>query len=246
MDTLGMLLAMSNARAGSKILTVDTVCGLLVGSVLDRLGGHGRVLNLHPGSQSGGVEAFNLPPSVSAALVTLPLNHVSRIKMPFDQFMTEELARRPTDELREKAQVFLERRRAGHEMLQEGGLDGLVIASKYHPEHVIFTLLPFLAPSRPFAIYCTHKEALLNSYLRLRREGYAVNVQLAETWYRELQVLPQRTHPHMSMSATGGYVLSGITVVPPPDNSATDSNPAKRRKVENESSDAPSAAEVVA
>lgn len=28
-----------------------------------------------------------------------------------------------------------------------------------------------------------------------------------------LQVLPARTHPQMQMSATGGYVLSGITIV---------------------------------
>jgi hypothetical protein len=37
-----------------------------------------------------------------------------------------------------------------------------------------------------------------------------VHTQLTECWYREQQVLPNRTHPLMQMSATGGYVLSAF------------------------------------
>ncbi len=37
-----------------------------------------------------------------------------------------------------------------------------------------------------------------------------VGAQLTECWYREQQVLPNRTHPLMQMSATGGYVLGGL------------------------------------
>ena len=40
----------------------------------------------------------------------------------------------------------------------------------------------------------------------------AVALQLHESWFREYQVLPSRTHPHMTTSATGGYVLSGMKV----------------------------------
>lgn len=42
----------------------------------------------------------------------------------------------------------------------------------------------------------------------------AVALQLQESWLREQQVLPGRTHPHMTMSTTGGYILSGIKVLP--------------------------------
>ena len=40
----------------------------------------------------------------------------------------------------------------------------------------------------------------------------AVALQLQESWWREYQVLPGRTHPEMMASGTGGYVLSGIRV----------------------------------
>lgn len=40
----------------------------------------------------------------------------------------------------------------------------------------------------------------------------AVALQLHESWWREYQVLPGRTHPEMSTSGTGGYILSGIKV----------------------------------
>lgn len=33
-----------------------------------------------------------------------------------------------------------------------------------------------------------------------------------ESWWREAQVLPSRTHPTMSTSGTGGYLLSGTKV----------------------------------
>ena len=38
--------------------------------------------------------------------------------------------------------------------------------------------------------------------------GPCGNVQ--ESWWREHQVLPFRTHPQMSTTGTGGYLLSGI------------------------------------
>jgi len=43
----------------------------------------------------------------------------------------------------------------------------------------------------------------------------ATCMTLSETWFREQQVLPLRTHPHMMHSGTGGYVLSGQYVDAP-------------------------------
>jgi len=37
--------------------------------------------------------------------------------------------------------------------------------------------------------------------------------QVQESWWREQQVLPSRTHPTMSTPGTGGYLLSGIRVL---------------------------------
>ena len=38
-------------------------------------------------------------------------------------------------------------------------------------------------------------------------------VNLAESWSREYQILPGRTHPRMQMHGTCGYILTGTTVV---------------------------------
>ena len=40
-----------------------------------------------------------------------------------------------------------------------------------------------------------------------------VDLQLNETWTRENQVLPGRTHPEMNMSACSGYLLWGIKIL---------------------------------
>ncbi|KAI0530636.1 hypothetical protein KFK09_000182 [Dendrobium nobile] len=47
---------------------------------------------------------------------------------------------------------------------------------------------------------------------RLQASKMAISLQISEPWLREYQVLPSRTHPHMQMSAFGGYILSGIRI----------------------------------
>ncbi|KAI8505335.1 tRNA (adenine(58)-N(1))-methyltransferase non-catalytic subunit TRM6 [Branchiostoma belcheri] len=88
----------------------------------------------------------------------------------------------------------------------------LLIACKFHPSRLLEALLPCLAPSRTFAVYCQHREPLVDCYTRLRTSGGVLNLQLTETWLRNFQILPGRTRPDMQMSGTGGYLLSGITV----------------------------------
>lgn len=52
--------------------------------------------------------------------------------------------------------------------------------------------------------------AELRDYLLNNKKG--VNVRIEELWTREYQVLPMRTHPHMSMHGASGFILSGIKV----------------------------------
>jgi tRNA (adenine-N(1)-)-methyltransferase non-catalytic subunit len=52
----------------------------------------------------------------------------------------------------------------------------------------------------------------LKTSICLQVSKEAVALQLQESWWREYQVLPGRTHPEMMTSGTGGYVLSGIRV----------------------------------
>ena len=46
------------------------------------------------------------------------------------------------------------------------------------------------------------------------RRNVAVNLRLTDAWFREYQVLEGRTHPVMSMSQNGGYILTGTKLCP--------------------------------
>ena len=87
----------------------------------------------------------------------------------------------------------------------------------------IESLLVSLLVRAPFACICTAFPFPLSVMaLRLAHILFAIGqvskaavaLQLQESWLREQQVLPGRTHPHMTMSTTGGYILSGIKVLP--------------------------------
>ncbi|CAG8626433.1 8019_t:CDS:2, partial [Scutellospora calospora] len=86
----------------------------------------------------------------------------------------------------------------------------LLVASQYQPESILDTLVPYLAGSRPIIIYHINKEVLVNTCVHMRISGKFLNPQLTEGWLREYQVLPGRTHPSMSTSGGGGYLLQTI------------------------------------
>eukprot|EP00581_Thalassiosira_minuscula_P015158 CAMPEP_0183713682 /NCGR_PEP_ID=MMETSP0737-20130205/8454_1 /TAXON_ID=385413 /ORGANISM="Thalassiosira miniscula, Strain CCMP1093" /LENGTH=642 /DNA_ID=CAMNT_0025942501 /DNA_START=91 /DNA_END=2019 /DNA_ORIENTATION=+ len=46
------------------------------------------------------------------------------------------------------------------------------------------------------------------------RRNIAINLRLTDTWFREYQVLDGRTHPNMTMSQNGGYILLGTKLCP--------------------------------
>ena len=51
---------------------------------------------------------------------------------------------------------------------------------------------------------------------RLKNRGDVVNCSISEMFFRDSQVLPNRTHPTMSMDASGGYILYGTKVLDVP------------------------------
>ena len=56
-------------------------------------------------------------------------------------------------------------------------------------------------------------EPLVECYVQLQQhDRSAVALMITDTWLREYQTLPGRTHPVMTMPSSGGYLLSGIYV----------------------------------
>lgn len=54
---------------------------------------------------------------------------------------------------------------------------------------------------------------MTRTFATLQKMEAIIDLQLNETWTRENQVLPGRTHPEMNMSACSGYLLSGIKIL---------------------------------
>ena len=52
----------------------------------------------------------------------------------------------------------------------------------------------------------------MQCFREVQKRQIACKLQLSNTWTREYQVLPGRTHPTMGMSACGGFILTGIKV----------------------------------
>ena len=94
--------------------------------------------------------------------------------------------------------------------------DSLVLVTKYDPTITLLQLFPYLAPSSPYVIYCEYLEPLSECFKQIQTNPalLSINLRLSDTWMREYQVLPNRTHPAMSMSQSGGFILTGIKLHP--------------------------------
>lgn len=98
--------------------------------------------------------------------------------------------------------------------LYERPSDSLIVAAKYDPTTTLSILLPRLAPSGPFVVFHELLEPLLRAFDWIQKRKVAVNLRLTDAWMREYQVLPGRTHPAMTMSQSGGFLLTGVKVCP--------------------------------
>jgi tRNA (adenine-N(1)-)-methyltransferase non-catalytic subunit len=99
-------------------------------------------------------------------------------------------------------------------MLHSRKCDSVIIATRYDPTSTLLELLPYLASSSPFVVFCEFIEPLAECFRELQKQSLAINLRLSDTWMREYQMLPGRTHPSMNMSQSGGYLLTGIKLCP--------------------------------
>ncbi|XP_055638594.1 tRNA (adenine(58)-N(1))-methyltransferase non-catalytic subunit TRM6 [Toxorhynchites rutilus septentrionalis] len=96
--------------------------------------------------------------------------------------------------------------------LMKDKFDALVIVAKEHPYNIIKALLPFVKPSRPVVVFNTSKEILLECYMELKANASVTFLRVTSNWMRHYQILPNRTHPDVTMSGNSGYLLTGYTI----------------------------------
>ncbi|KAG7259509.1 hypothetical protein CRUP_031785 [Coryphaenoides rupestris] len=80
-DTLARMLTLGNIHAGGKVLVFETCAGLVLGAVMERMGGYGSVVQMYPGDRAvrPGVESFGFPPHFHAKLHEFPICHVNAL-----------------------------------------------------------------------------------------------------------------------------------------------------------------------
>jgi len=268
-DTLAQLLIRSNVQASSKVLMFESCQGLVCGSVLERLGECGKLLQLYTSTFPVRIimEQFSLKTThVTNSLCSLTIDKIAMLEKMFEDGKTddeimelcygknvldlsigkqqgcekkEEEAddtevvvdrKRKYDDHRKgkrehnnqeqrvafisKEQRISESRAALSILRNKKEITNLIIASKYHPKNILLTLLPFLPASCPFVVYFPYKEPLMECRLILSDMKVAACLELTESWFRTIQVLPNRTHPQNMMSGSGGYLLHGIKIQP--------------------------------
>jgi tRNA (adenine-N(1)-)-methyltransferase non-catalytic subunit len=77
-DTLSQLLSMANIHSNSKVLVVDDTQGMIVTSILERMGGLGTVVGVHEGDHHNYdvIRYMNFPQNVLGTLHTVPFDMV--------------------------------------------------------------------------------------------------------------------------------------------------------------------------
>ncbi|TKS75920.1 TRM6 tRNA(m1A58)-methyltransferase subunit [Collichthys lucidus] len=80
-DTLAQMLTLANIHAGSKVLVFETCAGLVLGAVMERMGGYGSVIQMYPGGGPvrAGVESFGFPAHFHDMLHEFPICHVNAL-----------------------------------------------------------------------------------------------------------------------------------------------------------------------
>ncbi|CAG01490.1 unnamed protein product, partial [Tetraodon nigroviridis] len=80
-DTLAQMLTLANVHAGSKVLVFETCSGLVLGAVMERMGGFGSVIQMYPGGEPlrPGVESFGFPSHFHDMLHEFPICHVNAL-----------------------------------------------------------------------------------------------------------------------------------------------------------------------
>ncbi|MES1910560.1 MAG: hypothetical protein MHM6MM_003134 [Cercozoa sp. M6MM] len=225
-------------HSGPTVLVVDHCLGLLTASVAERMAGAGTLVHVH--STAGpSLDSVRYLGVSQENLVTFPMKHVGMARhLALSNVRADFL--RPEERL-SLAQITEQRESAKMEDTTETTTEGetpaeakssnrlqqyrdvatflgqksdaLLVAARHEPCSFVLTMLDLLAPGSPVVVYSQTLEPLSRLLLHLRDEKRCVNLRLSETWSRFYQVLPNRTHPTMNMSADSGYLLTGYTVL---------------------------------
>ena len=225
-DSLPQMVTFGNIHASSRSLVLDGVGGSLVCAVVERLvdGPNGGVcMYVNPtrfDAKISPARFLNLSSeSLASRVVSVPFGWVpgvcpAGVEPPPFPAPPNATTKARLDENDPVALLGVERARLAAELLLGSGADSLLVASPHDPEEALRALYPLLALGAPFVVHSPTVEPLVRCRTFVYEAG-ACNVCLWEPWCREMQVLPDRTHPLMMGSVSGGFMLRGFKAAKP-------------------------------
>lgn len=234
-DYLSSLLCHADVRSDARLLVLDCACGLVVGAIAQRLAGTGRAFRVFSGScPDKGLLELDLGPTKSV-VKTLPMDVLQSQEPLAHEWLRlpEALVESATEEDKARFQARSARindRRADFHDFQLRPIHAVVaVAGEEDAELVADAVALGLAHLRPggrIVVFGQQIQPLAKRQGAMRSDGRFVDVRLIQLFTREYQVLPQRTHPVMTMDALlcDGFLLSATTVkaAPPGSDAAGD------------------------
>ncbi|KAL7717160.1 tRNA (adenine(58)-N(1))-methyltransferase non-catalytic subunit TRM6 [Entamoeba marina] len=109
-------------------------------------------------------------------------------------------------------------------------VDSLVVVSDVNPNITVPKLFPSLKKSGSFVVYSQYLDRLAKLFNSMWKSKAVVFTDIIEPFTRTIQVLPNRTHPNVTMDSNAGYILFGIKVGEIQSDEPIDSQPTKSLK----------------
>eukprot|EP01028_Stygiella_incarcerata_P009492 TRINITY_DN452_c0_g1_i1.p1 TRINITY_DN452_c0_g1~~TRINITY_DN452_c0_g1_i1.p1 ORF type:complete len:467 (+),score=151.71 TRINITY_DN452_c0_g1_i1:181-1581(+) len=206
-DTLGQILSFANVCCGTQCLVVDAYSSFIAACIAERMQGDGRVLCAQKSTNPdpGVIPIFGFSPKLLSTIHLFPLKLalIALEKEKHDEYVATETGRDGGTQDRHRRVV---------EWLRQGS-ESLVIAAGSGVQMCFLASYPLLVPSGSFAVYCPFIEPILELKDALLTRKAAARLTVTESFLREFQVIPMRTHPNMSLTDSSGYILSGVKLL---------------------------------
>lgn len=215
---------------GKYIIYENNCFGLIIASLLDLLSARGKLLNVtttnYPFNKLKALKAMNFSEEKMARLIYIRSYFFLKYSKFHEYFDSDFCPDTDPDEdnpkrkitvskeISEKRTKELEKQAEEVRNLSDEKADGLVFVCKETITDQLFMMLQFLAPSRPFVVYCQWREPLVKLFSELKQRNDVIFIRIFENSSRNYQVLPKRTHPYVTTNSSCGFLLTGYTVEP--------------------------------
>lgn len=208
-DTIAQMLTYSNVAANRNVLILESCKGLLLAAVAERLGGYGTVINLSPNggdnSTKLSLEHMNFKEDITKSIINFPLEQIDKIDS-YIEYIKSRVEIANNDNYKERQLKKLQETELIFDLIKNKKIDCLIIATRYRLMPIVEKLFEFMGLNRWFVFYSTIQEPLIECHQYLKQSQKALNIELSDSWYREYQVLPDRTHPKNMMDSCSGFL----------------------------------------